>query len=67
VFQVIADDLARSLRVDTAAMFRFQTDGTVVLLSQYTTGPKPTGGVRPPLILDGTPRTPQWCCGMVAR
>jgi signal transduction histidine kinase len=53
VFQIIADDLARNLRVDTAAMFRFQTDGTVVLLSQYTTGPKSTAGVRPPLILDG--------------
>ena len=36
VFSMVAEELARCLNVDTAAMFRFETDGTVVLLGGYT-------------------------------
>jgi hypothetical protein len=35
VFSMVSDELARCLNVDTAAMFRFETDGTVVLLGGY--------------------------------
>ena len=31
VFSMVSDELARCLNVDTAAMFRFETDGTVAL------------------------------------
>ena len=60
VFSVAIDELARCLNMDTAAMFRFETDGTVVLLGGYTTETK-TG-----LELGGWPpskstASPPWC------
>jgi signal transduction histidine kinase len=39
VFSSVADELARCLNADTAAMFRFETDGTVVLLGGHTIEP----------------------------
>ena len=48
-----SDELARCLNVDTAAMFRFETDGTVVLLGGYANEKKTTAGVGRGLSLEG--------------
>ena len=53
VFSMVSDELARCLNVDTAAMFRFEPDGTVVLLGGYTNEKKTTAGVGRGLSLEG--------------
>ena len=45
VFSIAAGELARCMNMDTAAMFRFEADGTVALLGGSTTESKTTAGV----------------------
>lgn len=45
VFLGVADELARCLNADTAAMFCFETDGTVVLHGGHTIEPDTMAGV----------------------
>lgn len=52
VFSSAADELTRCLNADTAAIFRFETDGTVVLLRGHTIEPDPMAGVRRGMALD---------------
>ncbi len=42
VFSNVADELARCLNADTAAMFRIETDGAVVLFGEHITQPQTT-------------------------
>lgn len=52
VFSSVADELARCLNADTAAMFRIETDGAIVLFEQHTTQPQATAGFARGLILE---------------
>ena len=53
VFSTAATELARCLTMNTAAMFRLETDGTVVLLADYTTESKSTAGWKDSVEADG--------------
>ena len=53
VFLMVLDELARCLDADTAAMFRFDADGRVLLVGECSTEPTTTPGVAQRLVLEG--------------
>ena len=53
VFSTVAEEVACCLNVDTAAMFRYEADGTVVPLAVYTTERESTPGGGRRLIVEG--------------